>query len=91
MVPDLRRDGSWVFCRNRAGRYDLRHCSRRQATTSVMIQRQKAGLPLTQSHISPRSPSPRDMVNSIFEVDQMRARLDIKENGKAFSCTRFRR
>jgi len=55
----------------------------RRRKASVMIQRQKAGLPLTQSHISPRSRSPREMVQQYFsEVDQTRARLDIKENGE---------
>ena len=49
---------------------------------SVMVQRQKAGLPMTQSHISPRTRSPRDMVEQYFsEVDQTKTRLEVKEDG----------
>jgi hypothetical protein len=51
--------------------------------SSVMVQRQKAGLPMTQSHFSPRTKSPRDMAEQYFsEVDQTRTRLEIKENGE---------
>lgn len=50
---------------------------------SVMIQKQKAGLPLTQSHISPRSRTPRDLVQQYFaEVDQTRSRLEVMESGE---------
>jgi hypothetical protein len=49
---------------------------------SVMVQRQKAGLPMTQSHIRPRTGSPRDMVEQYFsDVDQTRTRLEVKEDG----------
>lgn len=49
---------------------------------SVMVQRQKAGLPMTQSHISPKTGSPRDMVEQYFaEVDQTRTRLEVKGDG----------
>ncbi len=49
---------------------------------SGMIQRQKAGLPLTQSHITPRTQSPRDAVEQYFaEGVQTKARLGIRENG----------
>jgi hypothetical protein len=49
---------------------------------SAMIQRQKAGLPLTQSHISPRTGNPRDVVEQYFlEVEQTRTRLEVKEDG----------
>lgn len=49
---------------------------------SVMVQRQKAALPMTQSHISPRTQSPRDMVEQYFsEVDQTKTRLEIKADG----------
>ena len=50
---------------------------------SVMVQRQKAGLPMTQSHISPRNSSPRDMVEQYFsEVDQTKTRLEVKSDGE---------
>jgi hypothetical protein len=50
---------------------------------SAMIQRQKAGLPMTQSHIKPRTQSPRDLVEQYFaEVDQTKTRLAIKEDGE---------
>ncbi len=53
------------------------------AKASVMVQRQKAGLPMTQSHISPRTASARDMVEQYCsEVDQTRTRLEIKEDGE---------
>jgi hypothetical protein len=49
---------------------------------SVMVQRQKAALPMTQSHINPRTGRPRDMVEQYFsEVDQTRTRLEIREDG----------
>lgn len=49
---------------------------------SVMVQRQKAGLPMTQSHISPKTGSPRDMVAQYFaEVDQTKTRLEVKGDG----------
>jgi hypothetical protein len=49
---------------------------------SAMIQRQKAGLPMTQSHIRPRTATPSVMVEQYFaEVDQTRTRLEVKENG----------
>ncbi len=49
---------------------------------SAMIQRQKAGLPLTQSHINPRTLSPRDAVEQYFEEGvQIKARLGIREDG----------
>jgi hypothetical protein len=52
------------------------------AKASGMIQRQKAGLPMTQSHIKPHTQSPRDAVEQYFsEADQMQTRLAIKENG----------
>jgi len=50
---------------------------------SVMVQRQKAGLPMTQSHISPRTMSPSAMVEQYFsEVDQTRTRLEVKPDGE---------
>ena len=50
---------------------------------SVMVLRQKAGLPMTQSHINPRTGSPRDMVEQYFaEVDQTRTLLEVKEDGE---------
>jgi molecular chaperone Hsp33 len=49
---------------------------------SAMVQRQKAGLPMTQSHITPQTRSPREMVEQYFsEVDQTRTRLEVKEDG----------
>ncbi len=49
---------------------------------SVMVQRQKAGLPMTQSHIKARTTSPRAMVEQYFaEVDQTGTRLEVRENG----------
>ena len=49
---------------------------------SLMVQRQKAGLPMTQSHLRPRTRSPRDMVEQYFaEVDQTRTRLEISGDG----------
>jgi hypothetical protein len=60
----------------------LRLLDAKTENVSVMVQRQKAGLPMTQSHISPRTGSPRDMVEQYFsEVDQTRTRLEIKEDG----------
>lgn len=57
----------------------------REAETSrasIMVQRQKAGLPMTQSHLRPRTRSPRDMVEQYFaEVDQTRTRLEIAGDG----------
>jgi hypothetical protein len=50
--------------------------------SSVMVQRQKAGLPMAQSHIIPRTGSPRAMVEQYFsEVDQTRTRLEIRGDG----------
>ena len=50
---------------------------------SCMIQKQKAGLPLTQSHIHPRTQSPGDAVEQYFEeVDQTRNRLEITADGE---------
>lgn len=50
---------------------------------SGLIQRQKSGLPMTQSHIEPRTTSPRDTVEQYFsEVDQTKTRLVIGENGE---------
>jgi hypothetical protein len=50
---------------------------------SGMIQRQKAGLPMTQSHITPRTQNPLDVVEQYFsEADQTRMRLAIKEDGE---------
>jgi hypothetical protein len=50
---------------------------------SCMIQRQKAGLPMTQSHIKPRTQSPRDTAEQYFaEVEQTKTRLAIKEDGE---------
>jgi hypothetical protein len=49
---------------------------------SGMIQRQKAGLPMTQSHILPRTQNPRDTIEQYFaEVEQTKTRLAIKEDG----------
>jgi hypothetical protein len=49
---------------------------------SAMVQRQKAGLPMTQSHITPQTRSPRETVEQYFsEVDQTRTRLEIREDG----------
>jgi hypothetical protein len=49
---------------------------------SVMVQRQKAALPMTQSHITPRTQNPRAMVEQYFaEVDQIKTRLEVKEDG----------
>ncbi len=49
---------------------------------SVMVQRQKAALPMTQSHFRPRTQSPRDMVEQYFsEVDQTKTRLEVKADG----------
>jgi hypothetical protein len=49
---------------------------------SVMVQKQKAGLPMTQSHLSPRTQRPRDMVEQYFsEVDQTRTRLEVTDDG----------
>jgi hypothetical protein len=51
--------------------------------TSVMVQRQKAGLPMTQSHISPRSRNPRDAVEQYFsEVEQTQTCLGVREDGE---------
>ena len=48
-----------------------------------LIQRQKAGLPMTQSHIKPRTTSPRDAVEQYFsEVDQTKTRLVIGADGE---------
>jgi hypothetical protein len=53
------------------------------AKASGMIQRQKAGLPMTQSHIKPRTQRPRDAVEQYYsEADQMKTRLAIKEDGE---------
>jgi hypothetical protein len=50
---------------------------------SGLIQRQKSGLPMTQSHIAPRTQSPRDVVEQYFsEVDQIKTRLAIREDGE---------
>jgi hypothetical protein len=50
---------------------------------SVMVQRQKAGLHMTQSHITPETQSPREMVEQYFaEVDQTRTRLEVREDGE---------
>jgi hypothetical protein len=50
---------------------------------SCLIQRQKAGLPLTQSFIKPRTQSPRDAVEQYFsEVDQTKTRMVIREDGE---------
>jgi hypothetical protein len=60
----------------------LRVLEAETGTASVMLQRQKAGLPMTQSHISPHTGSPRAMVEQYFaEVDQTRTRLEIKADG----------
>ncbi len=49
---------------------------------SGMVQRQKAGLPMTQSHIEPRSASPKDVAEQYFsEVVQIRTRLAVIEAG----------
>jgi hypothetical protein len=57
----------------------------REAETSkasVMVQRQKAGLPMTQSHIRPQTASPRGMVEQYFaEAAQTRVRLEIAGDG----------
>lgn len=51
---------------------------------SGMIQRQQAGLPLTQSHIIPRTQSPIDAVEQYFaEGVQIKARLGIRQDGEA--------
>jgi hypothetical protein len=53
------------------------------AKASGMIQRQRAGLPMTQSHITLRSQNPLDAVEQYFaEADQMQARLAIREDGE---------
>jgi hypothetical protein len=50
---------------------------------SCMIQRQKAGLNMTQSHIKPRTQSPRDTIEQYFaEVEQTKTRLAIREDGE---------
>jgi hypothetical protein len=50
---------------------------------SCMIQRKKAGLPMTQSHIEPRTQSPLDVVEQYFsEVEQTKTRLAIKADGE---------
>jgi hypothetical protein len=51
---------------------------------SVMIQRQKAGLPMTQSHITPRTQSAVwEAVEQYFsEADQIQSRLAIKADGE---------
>ena len=51
---------------------------------SGMIQRQKAGLPMAQSHIEPRTASPKDVVEQYFsEVIQTRTQLAVKEDGES--------
>jgi redox-regulated HSP33 family molecular chaperone len=61
----------------------LRTLDAETGKASVMVQRKKAGLPMTQSHISPRTVSPRDMVEQYFsEVDQMRTRLEVRADGE---------
>lgn len=61
----------------------LRMLEAESKKASAMIQRQKGGLPMVQSHISPRSTSPRDMVEQYFaEVDQVRVRLEINKDGE---------
>ncbi len=50
---------------------------------SIMVQRQKEGMPMTQSHLRPRTRSPRDMVEQYFaEVVQTKTRLEITEAGE---------
>lgn len=50
---------------------------------SVMVQRQKAGLPLTQSHVEPRSESPADAVRRYFTLAaQAPTRLWVRDDGE---------
>jgi hypothetical protein len=50
---------------------------------SGVIQRQKKGLPLSQSHITPQTQSPRAAVEQYFsEADQTKTRLAIKPDGE---------
>lgn len=51
--------------------------------SSCLIQRQKSGLPLTQSHITPRTRNSRDVVEQYFqEADQTKTRLVIRADGE---------
>ena len=51
---------------------------------SCLVQRQKAGLPLTQSHMTPGIRSPGDVVEQYFqEVDQTKTRLAIRTDGES--------
>jgi hypothetical protein len=50
--------------------------------SSALIQRQKAGLPMTQSHIKPKDQSPCAAVEQYFaEAAQTNTRIAIKEDG----------
>jgi hypothetical protein len=50
---------------------------------SGMVQRQKAGLPMTQSHLAPRTSSPVDVVEQYFsEVVQTETKLWIRRDGE---------
>jgi len=51
---------------------------------SATVQRQKAGLPMTQSHITPLTTSPRDLVEQYFaEAVQVRTRLGVRADGES--------
>jgi molecular chaperone Hsp33 len=50
---------------------------------SGLIQRQKAGLPLTQSYIHPRTQNPADAIRQYFkEVEQTKTRIEIRADGE---------
>jgi hypothetical protein len=50
---------------------------------SVIVQRQKAGLPLTQSFLKPRNANPRNIAEQYFsEVVQIKTRAAIREDGE---------
>jgi len=61
----------------------LRVLSASEYKASGMVQRQKAGLSMTQSHVEPRTANPGEVVEQYFnEVIQTKTRVMMRENGE---------